>query len=187
MFSCFTIVGPTKKYYESLLPDFRNDELNFFSYEDDDERSTLEEYFSDEECLSPTLDDATDDPSAHNQSSIIFLFAPANGKKYLFMGDAGRAAFENIPNFLQHKIQNISWLKVPHHGSKHNMDSTMIQLMNPKTAYISSEGIGKHLNQCTVNALKKSGCDVYSTHVDHTHFLHNSINNRPGYSTAIPL
>jgi len=103
------------------------------------------------------------------------------------VGDAGRDAFNNIHPFLKAKIKNVSWLKVPHHGSKHNIDSALINWTKPKVAYISSEKIGNYLNQCTVNALKKSGCSVYSTHVDGTHFIHKQIGERDGYSTATAL
>lgn len=185
-FPCCTILGPTKGYYEQLVPDFRNDELNFHTPEDDTTYNSGED-IPDGKCLSPTLDNASDDTSAHNQSSLIFLFEPVAGKKYLFMGDAGRNAFNNIDSFLRSKIKNILWLKVPHHGSKHNMDSTIINWIKPKTAYISSEKIGYYLNQCTVNALKASGCSVYSTHVTQSHFIHKQIGEREGYSTSTPL
>lgn len=181
-----TILGPTKNYYEELIPNFRNDELNFHQPEDDTSYYSWEDV-PDGECLSTTLDNACDDPSAHNQSSLIFLFEPVAGKKYLFAGDAGRDAFNNIHPHLKDKIKNVSWLKVPHHGSKHNIDSAIINWIKPKTAYISSESIGNYLNQCTVNALKKSGCSVYSTHVTGSHFIHKQIWEREGYSTSTPL
>jgi len=184
-FPCFRILGPTKEYYESLIPNFRNDELNFHEIEDDIDYIQSKD-IPNGECLSPALDKAADDNSAHNQSSLVFLFEPNLERKYLFMGDAGREAFNNITKetrFLMHN--KIHWLKVPHHGSKHNLDSAMINWMKPKTAYISTECIGNFLNQCTVNALKASGCNVYSTHIDKSNFLHNG--DRIGYSTATPL
>jgi len=185
-FPCFKIIGPTQAYYEYLLPNFRNDALNFFEKEDDSNYNASKD-ISYGDSLSKYLDDACDDTSAHNQSSLIFLFEPQNGDKYLFMGDAGRESFNNIPPLLRNQVKNISWLKVPHHGSKHNMDSTMINWIKPKTAYISTKGIGNFLNQCTVNALKRSGCSVYSTHKENTSFLHKGIWDRDGYSTATPL
>jgi beta-lactamase superfamily II metal-dependent hydrolase len=182
----FRIIGPTKKYYEKLIPNFRNDNLNFFTKEGDDD------YFPSRDkpngkCLSPTLDNAPDDTSAHNQSSLIFLFEPSTDKKYLFMGDAGRDAFTNITDRAKEYIKNVSWVKIPHHGSKHNIHSDIINWIKPKTAYISTKGIGNYLNQCTINALKASKCDVYSTHKENTSFLHNGIWEREGYSTATPL
>ena len=182
--TCFTIIGPTKNYYESLIPNFRNDELNFHSTENDSDYDSSKD-IPNGKCLSPALDSACDDTSAHNQSSLIFIFKPNNSKKYLFLGDAGRAAFNNTTSFARNLMINATWLKVPHHGSKHNLDSAMINWINPDTAYISTEKIGNYLNQCTVNALKNSGCSVYSTHIDKSDFLHNG--NRENYSTATPL
>lgn len=181
-----TILGPTKSYYERLVPNFRNDELNFHKPEDDAGYYSWKD-IPDGKCLSTTLDNACDDPSAHNQSSLTFIFEPVAGKKYLFAGDAGRDAFNNIHPFLKGKIKNVTWLKVPHHGSKHNMDSAIINWIKPKTAYVSSEKIGNYLNQCTVKALKASGCSVYSTHTDGSHFIHKQIGEREGYTTATSL
>jgi beta-lactamase superfamily II metal-dependent hydrolase len=185
-FPCFKIIGPTKAYFENLVPNFRNDGLNFFEKEGDDNYYPSKD-IPNGKCLSPALDAAVDDTSAHNQSSIVFLFEPENGNKYLFMGDAGRDAFDKIDTLAKDCVKDATWLKVPHHGSKHNMDSAMINWIKPKTAFISTERIGNYLNQCTVNALKNSGCSVYSTHKEKTHFIHNQIGDREGYSTATPL
>jgi beta-lactamase superfamily II metal-dependent hydrolase len=183
-FPCFKVIGPTKAYYEKQIPNFRNDELNFHPSEDDSDYVSYKD-IPNGKCLSPALDSATDDKSAHNQTSLIFLFEPSSDKKYLFMGDAGRDAFNNLPSTAKDCIRNVKWLKVPHHGSKHNLDSPMINWIKPNIAYISTEKIGNYLNQCTVKALKNSGCKVYSTHIDKSDFLHNG--NRDGYSTATPL
>lgn len=184
VFSCFYIIGPTKEYYESLIPDFRNDELNFFDKEDDtnyDENNDKGSTAS----LSKTLDEAKEDTSAHNQSSLIFVFQPSATMKYLFMGDAGVKAFSSMLNSGRTFAQNVSWLKVPHHGSKHNLNSAVIKHINPNVAYISTEKVGKYLNMCVVNAFKKIGTNVYSTHINKADFLHNG--EREGYSTAKPL
>ena len=188
-FPFINIIGPEKEFFKGLVPDFRNDELNFFKKEGD------ENYKEDEdednvESLSKTLDEAKDDTSAHNQSSLIFLFTSSGNKKYLFMGDAGKLAYKNIIDSKKELIKDVSWLKVPHHGSKHNLDSNMIKYINPETAYISTAGIGNFLNQCTVNSLKKSrnnNCEVYSTHKSKSNFLHNGIEPRTGYSKSEPL
>ena len=183
-----TIISPTKDYYESLLPKFRNNlkfnwrleslEENLYSAEDDT---------SDETTLSKTLDDATDDASAHNQSSIVFLLETDDGKKFLFTGDAGRDAFDHVPPELRSIINGVTWLKVPHHGSKHNLDSTIIKHVNPETAYISTEKQGKYLNRSTVFALKKNGTKVYSTSQNRSTIRHGAINVRTGWTTIDPM
>ena len=160
----------------------RYDNLKGYSYDakDDDEA-----FRPTESCLSKALDDATDDSSVHNHSSLIFMFEPEKGKKYLFMGDAGGEALANIPQCHKKAIKDIYWLKVPHHGSKHNLDSKTILYLHPKYAYISSEKQGHYLNQCTINALKQIGCKVYSTHRRKANFLEHG-GEREGYTTATP-
>jgi beta-lactamase superfamily II metal-dependent hydrolase len=183
-----TILSPTKEYYESLLLNFRN-RLDFqTNIENSEENSySAENDTNDENTLSKTLDSANDDASAHNQSSIVFLFEPEKGEKYLFTGDAGRDAFNHVPQDLLDTFNGVSWMKVPHHGSKHNLDSTIIKHVNPKVAYISTEKQGKYLNRCTVNALKNNGTKVYSTSQNRSGILHHSINSRIGWTAIAPM
>lgn len=182
VFNFLYIIGPTKAYYEELIPKFRDD----IKYKEADNMYNESDDSETDDSLSPTLDAADDDSSAHNQSSMIILFQ-SHEKKYLFMGDAGRAAFNHIPEAYKSLIENIEWLKVPHHGSKHNLDTKMIKWIKPKVAYISADSNDEYANRCTINALKRSKCDVYSTHRDHSNFIHKQIGEREGYSTATPL
>lgn len=183
-----TIISPTRDFYESLLPKFRN-KLNFhWALEALEENSySLKDDISDETTLSKTLDDATDDASAHNQSSIVFLLETDDGKKFLFTGDAGRDAFNHIPHELRSIINGVTWMKVPHHGSKHNLDSTIIKHVNPKIAYISTEKQGKYLNRSTVFALKKNGTKVYSTSQNRSTIRHGAIKTREGWTKIEPM
>lgn len=176
------IIGPTKEYYEWLIPNFRDN----LQHKNEDDIYEESRDIQTDHSYSPTLDAATDDDSAHNQSSMIILFNTGN-KKYLFMGDAGRAAYNKIPAHNKHKIHNVDWLKVPHHGSKHNLDSEMIAWINPKTAYISAANHNRYANRCTINALKRALCTVYSTHKEHCHYIHNQVGERLEYTTATPL
>ena len=182
-FTFLYIIGPTKAYYEELIPKFRDD----LKYKESDNMYNESADIATNDSLSPTLDAADDDSSAHNQSSMIILFQPQENKKYLFMGDAGRDAFNHILTPHKSLIEKIPWLKVPHHGSKHNLDSGMIKWIKPKVAYISANSNDEYANRCTIKALKCSGCNVYSTHKDHRNFIHKQIGKREGYSTATPL
>ena len=182
-FTFLYIIGPTKAYYEELIPKFRDD----LKYKESDNMYNESADIATNDSLSPTLDAADDDSSAHNQSSMIILFQPQENKKYLFMGDAGRDAFNHILTPHKSLIEKIQWLKVPHHGSKHNLDSEMIKWIKPKVAYISANSNDEYANRCTINALKRSRCDVYSTHKDHCNLIYKQIGEREGYSTATPL
>jgi beta-lactamase superfamily II metal-dependent hydrolase len=61
-------------------------------------------------------------------------------------------------------LNDIFWLKVPHHGSRRNLSSELIAIMKPEYALISAKGDAKHPRRALVNCLKKAGVKVYSTH-----------------------
>ena len=181
------VLGPDKDYYDSLIPDFRVD-LDFKEEQDDDVYVGLfSSCQSEDDFYSKALENAYDDKSKVNQSSIIFLFE-ADGQDFLFTGDAGKETLHRVVDADKNKaLANLNWLKVPHHGSKHNLDNAIISYFNPKVSYISTEKIKKYANQCTINALKKVG-DVYSTHKDRSTIRHqHKIGDREGYSKANPL
>ena len=183
-----SILSPTKEYYESLLPKFRN-RLKFpWALESLEENQYSEDKdVSDNNTLSKTLDAANDDRSAHNQSSIVFLLETDEGDKFLFTGDAGRDAFNHVPQELLASFKGVRWMKVPHHGSKHNLDSTIIRHVNPKEAYISTEKEGIYLSRCTVFALKKNNTKVYSTSQYRSSIRHGAIKAREGWGAIDPM
>ena len=155
------VLGPDKDYYESLIPDFRVD-LDFKEEQPEDEyKGFVCLAQTEDQFLSKALEEAEDDKSKVNQSSIIFAFCPKD-EVFLFTGDAGREALERVIKSYD-GLKNIKWLKVPHHGSKHNLNNAIITYLNPRISYISTEKYKKYANICTVNALKKFG-NVYSTH-----------------------
>ena len=83
----------------------------------------------------------------------------------MFTGDAGAEAFNNFYYSCDiGKIKNVFWLKVPHHGSKMNLDNNLINLIHPQCAYVSAENYKHYLSKAVVSALNKAGCKVFSTH-----------------------
>ena len=179
------VLGPDEDYYESLIPDFRVD-LDFKEEQPEDEYKGLVCFAqTEDQFLSKALEDAEDDNSKVNQSSIIFAFCP-KGQVFLFTGDAGRDALGRVIN-AYNGLKNIKWLKVPHHGSKHNLNNSIISRLNPQISYISTEKYKKYANICTVNALKKVG-NVYSTHKERSNlWFHEGTDERDDYSTAESL
>lgn len=174
------VLGPTKGYYEAKSLQFRNGlEPVVKTYCDTD---TIEEIEESGDVKSKALDEACDDSSAHNQTSILVLFIPDDGQKFYFPGDAGREAYNNMFEVDRNKIKNITWLKVPHHGSRGNINCDMINWMNPSVAYVSCEGYDKWLDRLVVNVLKRKGCSVASTHVSGNMRYHIGTNPRPDYS-----
>ena len=65
------IIGPTIEYYTSLVPDFRNDLQRKKGGYDSDESQEQVADLTVGKVYSKTLDEAEDDPSSHNKSSVI--------------------------------------------------------------------------------------------------------------------
>ncbi|MBR6122672.1 hypothetical protein IKQ19_03575 [Candidatus Saccharibacteria bacterium] len=174
LYDCFTIIGPTRRYYESLILEMRND------LEAVTEGASVTS-FSEQEM--PSFDDIEDDPSAHNRSSMIILFE-ALGKKYLFTGDAARESFYKILKSKIKLINGVDWLKVPHHGSDHNLDTRLIKYIKPKVAYVSAKEIPAKRNPNVISCLKRNGSNVYAT-LNKGNIIHNC--HRNGYVPIKPL
>lgn len=73
-------------------------------------------------------------------------------------------------------------IKVPHHGSKHNLTSDLIDKLAPSCAIISAKGTQKHPSRGVVHCLSYH-CNVYSTHKSGNLVHTSSAVNKP----AIPL
>jgi hypothetical protein len=160
------VVGPTKDYYLEVVKDMVDD-YGVKTYEESD--TSL--YDEAAQCNGSGVINEDDDPSPYNASSIIILYEPGDGRKVLFTGDATCASLKQM--LIDYPgIKNISMLKVPHHGSKHNLNSNIINTLKPQESYISAKGTSKHPNVAIVNALSKHG-DVFSTHKC-TGFVHSA-------------
>ena len=179
------VLGPTVDYYRSLVPDFRNDLQP--KVQDSNETQDQEAELRNGKAYSQVLEDANDDQSSHNASSVIFQLQSYDGKKFLFMGDSCRASIDNIDQTIIDDLKDIYWLKVPHHGSKHNMDSEMINHFHPKVAFISTEKYGHYLSKAIVNTLKKVGARVYSTSENGSMCHHCNTETHKGYTKSTPL
>ncbi len=100
-----------------------------------------------------------------NDNSNVLYFK--YGKyKFLFMGDAGIKKEEDILN--KYNLNNITFLKVGHHGSDTSSSKNFIEAINPKISIIS---VGKnnrygHPTEEALNNLSKS--KIYRTDLDGT-------------------
>ncbi len=76
-----------------------------------------------------------------NDYSLIFLYEQSNFK-VLFTGDASLKSLNLALNSKLFKTnKKINILKIPHHGSKNNLNKKILQLVNPDIAVIS---VGKN-------------------------------------------
>lgn len=101
--------------------------------------------------------------SFDNENSLISV-VKYNNFCMLFTGDSGTIAFNDLKDELP---QNITVLKVGHHGAKNVVDNQMINYLNPKISLIPV-GINNygHPNIKTLRVLKNT--DIYRTDLHHS-------------------
>ena len=179
----FTILGPTEDFYKEVCKSFRYEKLHVNETTEVEDEEDSVDFVSTGVCYSRTLDNANDDGSDHNISSLIILFQPDADKKFLFTGDSCVQSFEHMPKPHQDLCTHVAWLKVPHHGSKANLNSKWIKHFRPDDSYISTLRRGKYLNLCTIFALKNSGSRVVSMHNNQGHdsIVYHLFQTRPGW------
>jgi beta-lactamase superfamily II metal-dependent hydrolase len=179
----FKVCGPTKYYYEQLLDQFTD--TNKLA------EQTLDDIyykFRDvvEKLASPDTLEDNPTTSPENNSSVI-LRAEHGGEAYLFTADAGAQALEKAKFW--HSLEGCEWMKIPHHGSRRNITTKLIEHFRPVKAFVSADGSDKHPNPVVVDAFKKVGTKVFSTHypVDNDLWIGvGDVPARPGY-TLIPM
>jgi len=131
------------------------------------------------------LNDDDDTTSPQNNTSTILLFT-IDGRKILFTGDAGRTALLNAIAYAERagiSLNDLEFLDVPHHGSKRNLNSKILQKIKGQTAFVSApKGSSKHPAKKVTNALQKHGMSVYVTRG--SNLLHHHQGNGRGWGNA---
>lgn len=178
------VVGPTEDYYKEIVKDMVSD-YGVKTYEESDTTAYDENAKVDQKQAQSVIDSVTDDPSPYNKSSLIIYFKPKDDEDFLLAGDATRASLVEAIK-LHPEIKNIARLKVPHHGSHHNLNTQIIDDLAPKQSFISCAGTSKHPNSTLVYWLSKYG-DVYSTHKCAGYIHHVGGVKREGLRTLAPL
>jgi len=197
------ILGPSKKFYENLLPNFREtpepkeavawpEKLVIVVKE---AIQWITEIWGNETLTDPEEGET----SAENNTSVILLLQ-FDGKKFLFTSDAGIGALNNAINKAESfgiDLREVGFLQIPHHGSKHNVGPTILNRIigeklqeqeHLKTAYISApkKGDPKHPSRKVVNAFIRRGAKVYATKGSGKRH-HSSDAPDRGWSKAEPL
>ena len=179
------IVGPTKEYYEQTAKEMVKD-YGIKTYETS-EKAQFDAAFQISEEDAKSSIDSEEDPSPFNASSLIVLYQSGDGKNLLFAGDANTTSLQMMLEKYSW-LRNIDLLKVPHHGSKRNLNTAIIDALAPKQSYISSSGTVKHPSRGIVYWLSKYG-SVYSSHQcsGYLHCSYGSIKKRPNSVSIKPL
>ena len=142
----------------------------------------------------------TEGTSAENETSIV-QFADVCGERILLTGDAGvRALTEahEAATTMGKSVSNIDWFHVPHHGSRRNVSSDVLdtwlggKLPGPldspsQRAIISANQQDKdHPKKAVVRALIHRGRRVLQTE-GFLHIRSSGAPGRPGWTSVTPL
>jgi len=139
------ILGPSLSFYDSLVPLFREAYAPKAIYE-----SALIKAAANP-CLA-LGQEGYDTPE--NESSLIFSISD-NTRNYLFTGDAGLQAFNKIED----KLKKLYLLKIPHHGSKKNLNQGIIEKISPQKCLISASGKQGHPDSNLIECLRRHGAE----------------------------
>lgn len=152
------IVGPSEDFFKDAAYEMA---LNFAELTDEANGELYcEDEVPSEEDAKGVLDEVKE-KSPTNKTSLILLFKPEGAQKYLLTGDACVKSIHEVIDTYGDEVIDCA-LKVPHHGSKHNLTTEVIDLLRPRSAVISCKGSKKHPSSSVVYWLSKY-CDVYST------------------------
>jgi len=184
-----TVLGPSKSYYLSLVPDFNKTpeaKLSTFSKAVAGVSEAIKWVF--ESMTIETLDENGETSAENNSCAIVLLkFGTAY---YLFTGDAGIPSLNRVLTYAKtHSIDlsNIHCMQIPHHGSKRNISPSIIDQIMPKHAIVSaSESSPKHPAKKVTNAFKRRNVKTYATKGRHVRIPHNAP-SRTGYSSMEEL
>lgn len=151
------VIGPSRDYYNTVFS--KTESLNDF---------VLTEAQSDMQAESLNSTHTSANPCAQlpkrsimqptNRTSAIVKIV-ADGRSYLFTGDAEIESFLSLPNY-EKELSGVFWLKSPHHGSINNISEELIKLMRPKYVHISGNN---YVDRRVVDCLKQKKCNVSST------------------------
>jgi beta-lactamase superfamily II metal-dependent hydrolase len=169
------MLGPSKEYYESLLPLFRGTPEPLKALRDllgqgflGTAKKAAEgavRWLEDRLDID-LLNDDEDGTSAENNTSTIILFS-LDGDKLLFTGDAGKTALLAAADYAESQglsLASLQFLDVPHHGSKRNLSSRALKRISASIAFISApKDSPKHPAKKVTNALQKHGAKVFVT------------------------
>lgn len=198
------ILSPSKKFYEGLLPYFRETPAP-----KEEPGVATKVVTAVKEAINwiaetwghETLKDPEEnETSAENNTSLIFALK-IDGMLKLFVGDAGVEALNNAidkSKELGIDLKTADFVQVPHHGSKHNVGPTVLDsLLGSKlsedkpvrTSFVSvpKKGEPKHPSRKVTNAFKRRGAKVIATKGNTIHHFSSDAPERPGWVKAESL
>lgn len=162
------VLGPSKEYYESLLPLFKETPKPISVLEQllgpvKPAVEKVAEWLEDNLDID-LLDDDEERTNPENNTSAIILFQ-IDGHKLLFTGDAGKTALHLAADYADTQgivLTDLRLFDIPHHGSKNNLSSKVLNRIIGSTAFISaSKNDPDHPAKKVTNALIKHKAKVF--------------------------
>jgi beta-lactamase superfamily II metal-dependent hydrolase len=183
-----TVCSPTASRYQELIQLMHDEktmgevleEQTKFASEEPDE--LVEKAIS----TSTVLDTVSDDSPIH--ASCTVLTTSFENKTYVLTSDALESSLTAAKD--SYELKDVFYFQIPHHGSRQNINTDLINHFKPTRAFASAKGSRKHPRRAVVNAFKAVGSKVYSTHyLGGAHLWHHQgdVPERTGYSSAYPL
>lgn len=185
------ILGPNKDYYQGLLAQFRDTPVAAYSLPELFQKAIASakekvEWIAEKlDMQYESLDDSGVTSPENNSSTILLL--EVDGYKLLFTGDAGIPALTAAADYaasLNIRLDDLRFVQVPHHGSKHNVGKTILNRIRAKTAFVSAGAAApKHPARKVTNALIRRGSTVCVTAGKHVYEF-NGTSLRAGWVPA---
>ncbi len=173
-----TVLSPTKELYLELMVESSKTPLEYgvaaalkelakraYSYV-----KSLVESWTEEQLR----EDVKTEPE--NEMSVVVL-GEMDEETFLLTGDAGIRGLDIAIAYSDFKgksiVDNISFMQIPHHGSRHNVSPSILNRLvgnivkegnvTGKVAYVSAAVDSDHPLQMVVNAFIRRGVKVYKT------------------------
>lgn len=177
----FTILSPNPDFYKKciansgkadLKPDENVDAMKYPA-------SSVKDEVEDEDYVKGHIQwDDSEGTTPINESSMVFLFE-YEGVRVLFCGDAGKEAMENALSQAKEQginLEGLTIIKQPHHGSRKNVNPSIMGKMSAKYCFISCKknDEGHHPSKRLVNMLIERGYSVYTTSGSTLHWGKNA-------------
>lgn len=190
------ILGPSRDYYQQLLALFRETPTALYPVPGILQKAVASakeaiEWVAEKMDMQYESLDDSGVTSPENNSSVISLLT-VDGHKLLFTGDAGIPALTAAADYaasLNIRLDDLRFMQVPHHGSKHNVGKTILNRIKASSAYVSAgANAPKHPAKKVTNALLRRGTGVYVTAgVGLCHFFGTSGRNNWSPAPKVPF
>ena len=180
------VLGPTKEFYQQLLPHFRETPVAKVPSFIAQFASSMAEKITTvaEKMHIETLNDSGVTSAENNSSTILLL--TLDGVKILLTGDAGIPALTAAADYAESRfitLNDLYLIQVPHHGSRRNVGPAILNRLRATNAIVSvgPDCAPKHPARKVTNAFIRRGAKVTVTAGKTILFTQGS---RPGWQPA---